>query len=89
MVKSVGAAVDMARALQPNEITLPVRINPFQLVFVAEILTASRSDMIADQAWIFVVGLPKVQRTVHPLIAGPLLAMLTLAVNPPGQVTKV
>jgi len=85
MVRSVGTPVDIAAALQPNEVVAPLRMVPFQLMFVAVARFPSCSVMIADQPRTSAVGVVNVHRSVHPLITGPLLVMSTSAVNPPFQ----
>ena len=85
MVRSVGTPVDTAAALQPNVAVCPARMVLSQFMLVAVARFPACSVMTAIQLWTFDVGVVNVQRSVHPLIAGPLLVMDTLAVNPPLQ----
>lgn len=85
MLRSVGTLVDIAAALQPNDAVCAVPMVPFQLTFVAVAWFPACSVMVASQLRISVVGVVNVQRSVHPLIAGPLFVMSTSAENPPVQ----
>jgi hypothetical protein len=84
MVRSVGTAVQAARALQPIEAVSPGGRVPFQLMFVA-VAWFPCSVMTADQTPTSDVGVRNVHCSVHPLTAGPVLVMSTFAVNPPVQ----
>ena len=84
MVRSVGTAVEAARALQPIEAVSPVGMALFQLMFVS-VAWFPCSVMDADQTTPSEVGVGNVHRSVHPLTAGPLLVMFTFAVNPLPQ----
>lgn len=88
MVRSVGTPVDTAAALQPNDAVIPVGMVPFQLMFVAVATFPACSVITADQARTSAVEVVNVHRSVHPFIAGPLLTMSTLAVNPPLQLLE-